>query len=639
MTAEICMPLPVCLIDNKNGQELTINPEAEQILSKISQPVVVVAIVGKYRTGKSYLMNKLAGQRSGFPLGSTIQSKTKGIWIWCVPHPCKPGHTLVLLDTEGLGDVEKGDSKNDIWIFCLAVLLSSNLVFNSLGTIDQQAMEQLHYVTELTKWIRVKSSPGKEEDESAEFKRIFPSFTWCVRDFCLILQVDGKEVTEHEYLMNSLKLKKGASESIQDYNLPRECILRYFHSHKCFVFDRPASKKNLQRLEELQECELEEEFVQQTQRFCDYMFTEGRIKTVIGGHFVTGKLLWNLTALYVKEIQSGSVPCLENTVLALSLTENTRAVQDALCKYEVEMNQKASRFPTETQDEFLILHRECEKEAVKIFLGLTFNDENQKYQIQLKDHINEKMKAFSQRNEEASAERCRALIQELSVTLEKRTSQEAYIKPSCHKVLTQEDQTRLLVALSPNNGIQIKQGLQDQYRGLMLDLSVTLQKRRLEGTYFKPGGYKQFLEDKIRLMEEYNNRPGKGIKALEVLQEFINSKKSTEAAILQADQRLTEKEKKIAEEQTRAEAAKRLKNILEEDNRRLQEHMESQRLSLEQHEKMLREKMEEDRVRMVKENEWMVTQKLKEQEAFLKAGYQDKINGLQQQIAHLQVHR
>ena len=25
----------------------------------------------------------------------------------CVPHPQKPGHTLVLLDTEGLGDVEK----------------------------------------------------------------------------------------------------------------------------------------------------------------------------------------------------------------------------------------------------------------------------------------------------------------------------------------------------------------------------------------------------------------------------------------------------------------------------------------------------------------------------------------------------
>lgn len=43
----------------------------------------------------------------GFALGSTIESKTKGIWMWCVPHPSKQGHTLVLLDTEGLGDVHK----------------------------------------------------------------------------------------------------------------------------------------------------------------------------------------------------------------------------------------------------------------------------------------------------------------------------------------------------------------------------------------------------------------------------------------------------------------------------------------------------------------------------------------------------
>ena len=44
---------------------------------------------------------------AGFRLGSTVRSETKGIWMWCVPHPSKENHTLVLLDTEGLGDVEK----------------------------------------------------------------------------------------------------------------------------------------------------------------------------------------------------------------------------------------------------------------------------------------------------------------------------------------------------------------------------------------------------------------------------------------------------------------------------------------------------------------------------------------------------
>nr|XP_045245219.1 guanylate-binding protein 1-like [Macaca fascicularis] len=154
MASEVHMTGPVCLIENTNGR-LMANPEALKILSAITQPVVpvvVVAIVGLYRTGKSYLMNKLAGKKKGFSLGSTVQSHTKGIWMWCVPHPKKPGHILVLLDTEGLGDVEKvrlkdpiGNNQNDSWIFALAVLLSSTFVYNSMGIINQQAMDQLQY--------------------------------------------------------------------------------------------------------------------------------------------------------------------------------------------------------------------------------------------------------------------------------------------------------------------------------------------------------------------------------------------------------------------------------------------------------------------------------------------------------------
>lgn len=137
MASDIRMPEPVCLIENSQTKGLAVHQEALQVLSEITQPVVVVAITGLYRTGKSYLMNRLAGQRKGeggprpawpryrgfparyltrlrplcpaigFSLGSGVQSHTKGIWMWCVPHPCQPEHTLVLLDTEGLGDVEK----------------------------------------------------------------------------------------------------------------------------------------------------------------------------------------------------------------------------------------------------------------------------------------------------------------------------------------------------------------------------------------------------------------------------------------------------------------------------------------------------------------------------------------------------
>ncbi|MEE6512896.1 hypothetical protein FKM82_020214 [Ascaphus truei] len=200
------MAAPVCLIENTPEGKFVVDPTAKEILSKITQPVVVVAIVGLYRTGKSYLMNKLAGVNKGFELGATIQSHTKGIWMWCVPHPVKKDHTLVLLDTEGLGDVEKGDTKNDTMIFCLAVLLSSALVYNSKGTIDNDAIQKLHYVKELSDRIKVKSSDN--EDDEAEFSRHFPIFIWTVRDFSLRLELAGLPVTEDEYLENALKLQK-----------------------------------------------------------------------------------------------------------------------------------------------------------------------------------------------------------------------------------------------------------------------------------------------------------------------------------------------------------------------------------------------------------------------------------------------
>ncbi|XP_051021682.1 guanylate-binding protein 5-like [Acomys russatus] len=144
MATETHMPEPMCLIW-KTEDQLVANEEALKILAAITEPVVVVAIVGLYRTGKSYLMNKLAGKEKGFSVGTTVQSHTKGIWMWCVPHPQKSGHTLVLLDTEGLGDVEKIDDKNDAQIFALAILFSSTFVYNTMNKIDQGAIDLLQY--------------------------------------------------------------------------------------------------------------------------------------------------------------------------------------------------------------------------------------------------------------------------------------------------------------------------------------------------------------------------------------------------------------------------------------------------------------------------------------------------------------
>ena len=56
---------PLCLVDNVKGSEMKINEETLAHLRCIKDPMVVVSIVGLYRTGKSYLMNCLAGTQPG----------------------------------------------------------------------------------------------------------------------------------------------------------------------------------------------------------------------------------------------------------------------------------------------------------------------------------------------------------------------------------------------------------------------------------------------------------------------------------------------------------------------------------------------------------------------------------------------
>uniref|UniRef100_G1PXY5 GB1/RHD3-type G domain-containing protein n=1 Tax=Myotis lucifugus TaxID=59463 RepID=G1PXY5_MYOLU len=523
---------PICLVENQNNQ-LTVNPTALEILDKISQPVVVVAIAGLYRTGKSYLMNRLAGQNHGFCLGSTVRSETKGIWMWCVPHPSKPNHTLVLLDTEGLGDVEKGDSKNDSWVFALAVLLSSMFVYNSMSTINHQALEQLHYVTELTKLIRTKSSPSSGEvDDSAEFASFFPDFVWAVRDFTLELELDGRTISEDEYLENALKLVPGEDPKIQQANIPRKYIRKFFPKRKCFTFDRPTTdKKLLHRMDGVSENQLECSFQDQSKNFCNYIFTEAKTKTLREGIIVTGNRLGILGKAYVDAINGGAVPCLENAVTTLAERENSAAMQKAADHYSEQMAQRVN-FPTDTLQELLDLHAVCEKEALEIFMECSIMDEKQGFQEKLMGIIEKKKEYFLLQNEDASGKYCRAQLKQLSESLMESISR---------------------------------------------------------GMFSVPNGYKLYLEAIEKLEQSYNMVPRKGVKAMEVLQNFKQLQAATKESILQADKALTAGEKALAVQRIKAESEATTRKILEEVQKKNEQKWEEREKNYQEHVKRLEE--------------------------------------------------
>ncbi|KAG8519479.1 Guanylate-binding protein 4 [Galemys pyrenaicus] len=507
MASGSIMTAPICLVENEKKQ-LRVSREALRILETISNPVVVVAIAGLYRTGKSYLMNCLAGQNRGFPLGSTVQSQTKGIWMWCVPHPSKPNHTLVLLDTEGLGDVEKGDPKNDSWIFTLAVLLSSVFVYNSMGTINHQALEQLQYpswnkttlyyqgyVTELAKHIRTKSSPSSNEiNDSAEFVSFFPDFVWAVRDFTLELELDGRPITEDEYLENSLKLIKGDHPQTEISNMPRECIKKLFPKRKCFAFDRPTSdKKLLRHMEEVSESQLDLNFRKQSQS------------------------LGTLVVTYVDAINSGSVPCLENAVTTLAQLRNSEAVQKAANHYRQQMAQRV-QFPTDTLQELLDLHTACEREAIAIFMEHSFKDDEREFQKMLVETTEKEKEDFLLQDEDASLKYCQTELRKISKSLMESISRGTFSVPGGHSLyLEAKNKVEQDYDLVPRKGVKAKEVLQS-----FLQSQATTEDAILQADRALTDGEKAIAAERAKK------------EAAEQEQEFLKQKQEKQQQIIEA---------------------------------------------------------------------------------------------------------
>ncbi|XP_028669320.1 guanylate-binding protein 1-like isoform X2 [Erpetoichthys calabaricus] len=418
----IFMHSPVELVKNDQGN-VSINQEALKILSAIDMPVVVVAIAGRARTGKSYLLNRLAGIRKGFSLGSTIQSHTKGIWMMCLPHPRKPDHAIILLDTEGFGDPEKGDNDNDSSIFTLSILLSSMFIYNSRSNLDQSEFEYLHFVSELTKHIQLTKS--KKNNEEWEFIDFFPDFVWVLRDLTLDMTINEKTVSADEYLEHTLKLKNGTDEKTEKFNTVRRSIRNYFPKRKCFGFVCPTTRSKRKRLDELLDEELDAEFVKEFELFSSYIYEEAKTKTVEGVHKVTGRTFGPLVESYIAELNSTQKFCVESAVTQVAEKANQVALEKSLDFYRKGLE----NFTSSSRDALTGLQKLLYKTALQIFLKNSFLKDSQEYLVKLMMTTKEYNEETLKKMHETSLERCTVLITDLKKDLINNLKSAKYSKP------------------------------------------------------------------------------------------------------------------------------------------------------------------------------------------------------------------
>ena len=139
----------------------------------------------------------------------------------------------------------------------LEISFSSYFIFNSLGTIDENAIQNLSFIVNITKNIQQKNSSDND------FSIYLPTFMWVIRDFSLQLKnTQGQPITSKEYLEKSLELQKGNSEFINNKNHIRTLVKEYFPNRDCVTLVRPLTEEgNLQNLERMDSSKLRVEFI------------------------------------------------------------------------------------------------------------------------------------------------------------------------------------------------------------------------------------------------------------------------------------------------------------------------------------------------------------------------------------------
>ena len=334
---------PIKLVDIKEDGMFEITSEGISFLSSLkNQTIAVLSVTGPYRSGKSFLANLIMNNMGGFKVGATINACTKGLWVWGRPIPLSKNKKLIILDSEGLGSVEKDRTGNiDMKIFTLSVLLSSCLIYNTKHAISEDKIEELSNVANLSKRINI--SKDKKKNMQLDFGDFFPDLIWVLRDFSL----DRGKLSPKEYLEQCLqRVDVRNIEGGETKNVCRDIITRNFKHRDCYTLVMPTTDENkLRNLDNEPQSSLRKEFLDQVKKMIISIKDTIKPKK-INNIELDGEALFGLLQTYVESINNEENPvilsALENVLLskAKNISENSYDI------FKEQINQKLKdRYP------------------------------------------------------------------------------------------------------------------------------------------------------------------------------------------------------------------------------------------------------------------------------------------------------
>ena len=242
--------IPLVIFEN---DKFIICEEAKKLFNQIgNHKIGIISFLGEYHSkdDKLFLLKKIISNNTEIDLlQNNINNNNNGILLYSKPliiknHFCDEEFPCFIIDTIKF-DINMNDDiiNHDIHIFLIIILISSLLIFNSIGSIDDNSLININFIIKLIKTIKLRSTLDEENDSIlVEF---LPMLLWVLQNSNLKLEDKmGNSITEKEYMETSLQLVNGSSDSIEENNRIKSLVKSYFPERDCFVIMDSLDKNN-----------------------------------------------------------------------------------------------------------------------------------------------------------------------------------------------------------------------------------------------------------------------------------------------------------------------------------------------------------------------------------------------------------
>ena len=311
----------------------------------------IITCAGRYRTGKSFLLNRLAQADSGcgFGVGDSVQACTKGLWVykkWFKTDD--PDKDILFMDTEGIDALDANDT-HDVRVFTLALLLSSAFLYNSVGAIDETAMQTLSLMTRVTENVKVQSN--SEDVNVQDLAQHMPAFFWILRDFSLrLVDKTGKGLTADEYLENALQTSDPQKDQV------RGAIRGAFRRRKLITLPRPTNDDNNMTHLESRLMSVTPKFTKEITSLRKTLFDAVKPFTA-QGKVASGRMYGALCTHLAGVVQSDAVPVMRDTWTLMAAVQARDLKDNCVADFEEALAKEPRRRPTEVERSLQVLQR------------------------------------------------------------------------------------------------------------------------------------------------------------------------------------------------------------------------------------------------------------------------------------------